>query len=88
MNLTERIKSRATELGFDLVGIAPANYNIFLPNPIPHDPIAWMQTTGMGDGTCPWVNGNSTTQGAKFIAVEHATDNGCMIPADIPRYCA
>ncbi len=24
MNLTERIKSRAVELGFDLVGIAPA----------------------------------------------------------------
>ena len=24
MNLTERIKSRAIELGFDLVGIAPA----------------------------------------------------------------
>lgn len=68
------------------VGIAPANYNIFLPNPIPHDPIAWMQTTGMGDGTCPWVNGNSTTQGAKFIALQRGHDNGCKDPATIPTW--
>lgn len=67
------------------VGIAPANYNIYVPTKT-HEPIAWMQTTGMGDTTCPWVNGNSTTQGAKFIAIEHATDNGCMVPASIPTY--
>jgi poly(3-hydroxybutyrate) depolymerase len=65
------------------VGIAPANYNIFVPEKT-HEPIAWMQTTGMSDGTCPWVNGNSQTQGAKYIATEHATDNGCTLPADIP----
>jgi poly(3-hydroxybutyrate) depolymerase len=65
------------------VGIAPANYNIYVP-PKTHAPIAWMQTTGMGDGTCPWIQGNSTTNGAKFIAIEHATDNGCMVPTDIP----
>lgn len=65
------------------VGIAPANYNIYVP-PKTHAPIAWMQTTGMGDGTCPWVQGNSTTNGAKFIAIEHATDNGCTVPADLP----
>jgi poly(3-hydroxybutyrate) depolymerase len=65
------------------VGIAPANYNIYVP-PKTGEPIAWMQTTGMGDGTCPWVNGNSTTQGAKFIAIEHATNNGCTVPANIP----
>ena len=65
------------------MGIAPANYNIYVPTKT-HEPIAWMQTTGMGDGTCPWVNGSSTTQGAKYIAIEHATDNGCTIPADIP----
>ena len=35
------------------VGIAPANYNIYVP-PKTHQPIAWMQTTGMSDGTCPW----------------------------------
>jgi poly(3-hydroxybutyrate) depolymerase len=65
------------------VGIAPANYNIYVPMKT-GEPIAWMQTTGMGDGTCPWVNGNSTTQGAKFIAIEHATNNGCTVPANIP----
>jgi poly(3-hydroxybutyrate) depolymerase len=67
------------------VGIAPANYNIYVP-PKTHEPIAWMQTTGMGDGTCPWVNGGSMSQGAKFIAIEHATDNGCTVPADIPTW--
>lgn len=67
------------------VGIAPANYNIYVPMKN-HKPIAWMQTTGMKDGTCPWVNGNSTTQGAKFIAIEHATDNSCMVPSSIPTW--
>lgn len=67
------------------VGIAPANYNIYVP-PKTHQPIAWMQTTGMGDNTCPWVNGNSKTQGAKFIAIEHATDNSCMVPDTIPTW--
>lgn len=65
------------------VGIAPANYNIYLPAKN-HSPIAWMQTTGMSDDTCPWVNKNSTTQGAKFIANERITDNGCNAPATIP----
>lgn len=67
------------------VGIAPANYNIYVPTKT-HESIAWMQTTGMGDTTCPWVNGNSTTQGAKFIAIEHATDNGCTVPANLPTW--
>jgi poly(3-hydroxybutyrate) depolymerase len=67
------------------VGLAPANYNIYLP-PKTRLPIAWMQTTGMGDRTCPWVNGNSTTQGSKYIAIEHATNNGCTIPANIPTW--
>jgi poly(3-hydroxybutyrate) depolymerase len=67
------------------VGIAPANYNIYLPTKT-REPIAWMQTTGMSDTTCPWVNGSSTTQGAKFIAIEKATDNGCMMPTTIPTW--
>jgi len=67
------------------VGIAPANYNIYIPTKT-HAAIAWMQTTGMGDTTCPWVNGSSTTQGAKFIAIEHGTDNGCSVPASIPTW--
>jgi hypothetical protein len=67
------------------VGIAPANYNIWLPQKT-HKPIAWMQTTGMGDTTCPWVQGNSMTNGAKFLAIEKATDNGCDVPNDIPTW--
>ncbi len=64
------------------VGIAPANYNIYVP-PKTGEPIAWMQTTGMSDGTCPWDRGNGS-DGAKYIALEHATDNGCDVPNDIP----
>jgi hypothetical protein len=45
-----------------------------------------MQTTGMSDTTCPWVNGSSTTQGAKFIGIEHGTDNGCTVPSNIPTW--
>lgn len=67
-------------------GIAPANYNIWLPSPIPRDPLAWMQTTGMGDGTCPWVNGGSSIQGSKFIAMQRGQDNGCTVPATIPTW--
>jgi poly(3-hydroxybutyrate) depolymerase len=65
------------------VGIAPANYNIWLPEKT-GEPIAWMQTTGMGDTTCPWVNNEAQRRGAKFIALEHAENNGCTIPNDIP----
>ena len=68
------------------VGIAPANYNIYVPTTKTHAPIAWMQTTGMSDGTCPWVNGSSTTQGSKYIAIEHGTDNGCTVPSTIPTW--
>jgi len=67
------------------VGIAPANYNIFVP-PRTHQPIAWMQTTGMSDNLTPWVNQGSTTQGSKYIAIEHATDNGCAVPETIPTW--
>ncbi len=67
------------------VGIAPANYNIYLPTKT-HEPIAWMQTTGMSDPRCPWVNGSSTTQGSKYIAIEHATDDGCTVPDPIPTW--
>lgn len=67
------------------VGISPANYNIFVP-PRTQKPIAWMQTTGMSDTLTPWVNRDSTTQGAKFIAIEHATSNGCAVPETIPTW--
>lgn len=67
------------------VGIAPANYNIFIPEKT-HEPIAWMQTTGLGDTTCPWVNNDAQMRGAKYIGIEHGTDNGCMVPNDIPTW--
>jgi pimeloyl-ACP methyl ester carboxylesterase len=65
------------------VGIAPANYNIWLPTKT-RQPIAWMQTTGMSDTTCPWDQ-NGSTNGAKWLAQEKAEDNGCTM-ADIPTW--
>ncbi len=66
------------------VGIAPANYNIWLPQKT-REPIAWMQTTGMGDTTCPWIRQGSSTDGAKFLAEEKAEDNNCTA-AEIPTW--
>lgn len=65
------------------VGISPANYNIWLPNPLPRDPIAWMSVTGMSDGTTPWDGGNG--RGAKYAAERRAQDNGCTA-ATIPTW--
>jgi poly(3-hydroxybutyrate) depolymerase len=61
--------------------LAPANYNIYLPTNT-HEPIAYMSTTGMSDGMCPWDAGND--RGAKYAALGHAEDNGCTIPDTIP----
>jgi poly(3-hydroxybutyrate) depolymerase len=68
------------------IGLAPANYHIFLPadGEKTHAPIAWMQTTGLNDASCPWINGSSTTEGSKYIAIEHAKDNGCADAEDVP----
>jgi poly(3-hydroxybutyrate) depolymerase len=66
------------------VGLAPTNFNIWLPNPKLTDPIAWMQTTGDVDTYCPWVTNEAEKRGSKFIALEKATDNGCTIPAMVP----
>lgn len=67
-------------------GMSPANYNVWLPNPKRTDPIAWMQTTGMSDGTTPWDGGNG--RGAKYIALEKARDNGCNVPSNIETWRA
>jgi poly(3-hydroxybutyrate) depolymerase len=66
-------------------GLAPANYNIYLPTNT-HEPIAYMSTTGMGDTTCPWDAGNN--RGARYAASGHAQDNGCTVPATIPTTTA
>jgi poly(3-hydroxybutyrate) depolymerase len=67
------------------IGMSPANYNIQIP-PKSHEPIAWMQSTGMSDGVCPWVHDEAKKEGAKFIAMEHATDNKCAVPNPIPTW--
>jgi poly(3-hydroxybutyrate) depolymerase len=45
------------------------------------DPIAYMGTTGMTDGTCVWGN---ATSGGEGCVMQHAKANGCTIPATIP----
>jgi poly(3-hydroxybutyrate) depolymerase len=60
-------------------GIAAANFNVWLPNPKLKEPIAYMGITGMQDDLCIWDGGSG--RGAKYIALEKATDNGCTIPA-------
>ena len=67
------------------IGMSPANYAIQIP-PKTHDPIAWMQSTGMSDHTCPWINDEAKMTGSKFIAIEHGTDNGCTVPNPIPTW--
>jgi poly(3-hydroxybutyrate) depolymerase len=67
------------------IGMSPANFNIQIP-PKMHEPIAWMQSTGMSDGICPWVNNEGMKRGAKFIAMEHGADSGCMVPDPIPTW--
>jgi poly(3-hydroxybutyrate) depolymerase len=68
------------------VGIAAANFNVWLPNPKIKEPIAYMGITGMQDDLCVWDGG--TGRGAKYIALEKAADNGCSIPAgnNIPTW--
>jgi poly(3-hydroxybutyrate) depolymerase len=67
-------------------GIAAANFNVWLPNPKLKEPIAYMGITGMQDDLCMWDGGSG--RGAKYIALEKATDNGCTMPAgnDIPTW--
>jgi poly(3-hydroxybutyrate) depolymerase len=55
---------------------APANYNMDQPAN-QHVPIAYVQVTGTGDGTCPWVSGGSTTNGGKYCLQQHIQDNVC-----------
>ncbi|MEO6094250.1 MAG: hypothetical protein ABIW76_00765 [Fibrobacteria bacterium] len=67
------------------IGMAPANYNIWLPATKGTEPIAWMQSTGMSDNTCPWVSNEAQKRGSKFIAIEKAANNGCTA-AEIPTW--
>jgi len=66
---------RATKLRA-VVTMAPANYNFTQPTNN-HVPLAYMSTTGMSDGTCPW---GDDTRGGKACVIQLAKDNGCTVP--------
>jgi predicted esterase len=76
LSITRQTKLRA------VVAMAPANYNLpGEPTDSNAAPIAYMGTTGMSDGTCPWVNSDALKRGGKYCALAHAQDNTCTIPA-------
>lgn len=62
---------------------APANWNIWLPENT-HEPIAYYQTTGTDDNLCKWVNNDARKEGGKYCVLQHAEDNGCTLPGNIP----
>jgi len=64
--------------------IEAANFNVWLPNPKPKDPIAYMGITGMQDEVCIWDGGSG--RGAKYIALEKAGNNGCTVGSDVPHW--
>jgi len=56
---------------------APANWH-FDPQPTNnHIPIAYIQTTGIADGTCNWIFSDGQKQGGKWCLLQHGEDNGC-----------
>jgi poly(3-hydroxybutyrate) depolymerase len=65
-------------------GIAAANFNVWLPNPKNKESIAYMGITGMQDELCIWDGGSG--RGAKYIALEKAANNGCMVGTDVPHW--
>ena len=75
LSITRQTKLRG------VVAMAPANYALpGEPTDSNAAPIAYMGTTGMSDGTCPWVNSDTAMRGGKYCALAHAQDNGCTIP--------
>ena len=55
---------------------APANFNFYQPTNR-KIPIAYYQTTGTTDGTCPWVSNDAQKTGGKYTLLQHVQDNGC-----------
>ena len=75
LSITRQTKLRA------VVAMAAANYALpGEPTDSNAAPIAYMGTTGMSDGTCPW---GTDTMGGKACVLQHAKDNGCTIPGTI-----
>jgi predicted esterase len=76
LSITRQAKLRG------VVAMAAANYNLpGEPTDTNAGPVAYMGTTGMSDGTCPWVGSDAQKQGGKYCVLQHAMDNGCTIPA-------
>jgi poly(3-hydroxybutyrate) depolymerase len=59
---------------------APANYNMTQPTNR-HIPVAYYQTTGTTDGTCPWISNDAQKKGGKYCLLQHMEDNGCTSTA-------
>ncbi|MBW8887321.1 MAG: hypothetical protein JF616_06115 [Fibrobacteres bacterium] len=72
MEYPEKIRAVAT--------YAPANYNMTQATNR-HIPIAYYQTTGTTDGTCPWIHSDASQQGGKYCLLQHMQDNGCTSTA-------
>lgn len=75
-------RGRASKLR-GVVAMAPANYNF--PQPaIDGGNVAYFGITGMDDPTCEWVANEGQKTGGKYCVLEHAENNGCTGPANIP----
>jgi hypothetical protein len=78
LSVTRQTKLRAA------VTMAAANYNLpGEPTPLTSANVAYLGFTGMSDGTCPWVNNDSTKTGGKYCVLQHAQANGCTIPGTV-----
>jgi hypothetical protein len=63
--------------------LCPCQLEYWLPENT-HEPIAYYQTTGTDDNLCKWVNNDARKEGGKYCVLQHAEDNGCTIPGNIP----
>lgn len=62
---------------------APANWNIWFPENT-HEPIAFYATTGTNEPNCKFIYDEAKKLGVKYCLLQHAEDNGCTEPANIP----
>lgn len=62
----------------------PANWNIWFPENT-HQPIAFYATTGTNEPNTKFIYDEAKKLGVKYCLLQHAEDNGCTIPANIPQ---
>ncbi|MBN2802195.1 MAG: carbohydrate-binding protein [Deltaproteobacteria bacterium] len=65
------------------VTMAPANWNFPQPTNTP-DKVAYFSITGMSDGRCNWIKPGSTFEGGMYCSLNHADENGCKLPDNLP----